>query len=286
MFFRDILYYYRQAWCLPIQTGGIMADRFKRNIQGVIGMQRLLSAALIFFSVFALSACSTVNSELQVSGSPGELYDTGMEAYVDYRYEEAERNFKGILEYHPLSPLALEAQLMLGDISFVTEKFDDASAYYTDFIAMHPTHPRAPYALFQKGMSHFRDVLTIDRDQTSTRKALFAFEDLLAGYPDSSYNETAKELVGFLKRRLADREFYIARFYFNGKNYKGALARFRDMLKNYPEVGLTDSALFYIGESYYELGETGLARETFTTLISDYPASPFVGDAKDRIKGG
>lgn len=263
-----------------------MSSRLYRDIPGASRAQRLLTAMLLFFTVFALSACSTVNTELQVSGNPGELYDKGMEAYVDYRYEEAERNFKAILEYHPLSPLALEAQLMLGDVSFVTEKFEDASAYYTDFIAMHPTHPRAPYALFQKGMSHFRDVLTIDRDQTATRKALFAFDDLVSGYPDSPYNETAKELIGFLKRRLADREFYIARFYFDGKNYKGALARFRDLLKSYPEVGLTDAALFYIGESYIELGETGLARETFATLISNFPSSPFAGDARDRIKGG
>ncbi len=248
-------------------------------------MKLLLSTSLIMIA-FTFTGCSVTNMEIQGQRDPKELYDRGVKAYLEQKYEEAEKNFKALIENHPLSPYSLEAELMLGDICYTTDKYDDASSYYTNFVALHPTHPRAPYALFQKGMSHFKDVLSVDRDQTATRKALFVFQDLVSAYPDSPYRDRAKELIGFLRRRLAEREFYVADFYFKSKNYKGALSRFRDILKNYPEVGLADKTLYYIGISYAKLGEKGLARDTFSDLISKFPDSPFVKDARGQLQEG
>lgn len=214
-----------------------------------------------------------------------ELYDNGMAAYIDLRYDEAEKDFRALMEDHPLSPYSVDAQLLLGDIAYAGEKYDEASAYYTNFVAFHPTHPRAAYAQFQKGMSHFRDVLSVDRDQAATKKSLFAFEDLVKNYPGSQYHEKAVGLISFLKKRLAEKELYVAHFYFNSKNYKGALMRFSIVLKDYPDSGLSDETLYYIGETYSRLGEEKLAQDAYATLLANYPESPYVKDAKDRLKG-
>lgn len=244
------------------------------RFSGVIAA--LLASAVLF------TGCASTH-DVNVKRDASELYNLAMEAYLSGKLEESERNFKAILEDHPLSRYATEAQLLMGDVSYATENYEDAASYYTSFVALHPSHPRASYAQFQKGMSHFKDVLSLDRDQTSTRKALFAFEDLLGAYPDSPYSPRAKELISFLKNRLAEREFYIARFYFKNKNYKGALGRLRDILAQYPDAGINDKALFYIGESYRGLGEDELADETFSTLITNYPASPFAKDARGKL---
>jgi len=232
----------------------------------------------------ALYGCSTTEELVHGRTDPGELYGKAVAARVSEDYEDAERGCKELMEQHPLDPLAVEALLMLGDVYYATGKFDDAASYYTNFTAMHPRHPMAGYALFQKGMSHFKEILSLDRDQTSTKKALFAFEDLAAGYPGSIYTGKAREMSVFLKQRLAEREFYIADFYFSGDNYKGALARLRDILKNYPDAGISDKTLYYIGESYGKLGEKRLAKEAYTTLVANYPGSPFAGDARGRLR--
>jgi outer membrane protein assembly factor BamD len=240
----------------------------------------LLSALLLF------TGCATVNSEVKPPADPVKTYGDATTAYLEEKYEEAEAGFKRLMEEYPLDPLSVEAALMLADISYSMARYEEAASYYTNFAAMHPSHPRASYALFQKGMSHFREVLGPDRDQTGTRKAIFAFEDLLAASPGSVYAERAGELRAFLMRRLAERELYIGRFYFKGGNYKGALARFADLLKAYPDSGLSEETLYYIVESYYRLGERGLAEETFSTLRGAYPASPFVKEAGDTLAGG
>ncbi|MBI5810316.1 MAG: outer membrane protein assembly factor BamD [Deltaproteobacteria bacterium] len=244
----------------------------------------LLIALLLPAAVFLITGCAGANKEIQAEKDPKVLHDRAMDAYFNRNYDEAGAAFKKLMEDHPLSAYALEAELMIGDISYTVEKYDEAASYYTNFSALHPSHPRAAYALFQKGMSHFKEILTIDRDQSSTRKALFAFEDLVAGYPDSAYTGKAKELIGFLRKRLAESEFYVAHFYFKSRNYKGALARLRDILKNFPDSGMTDRTLYYIGESYIRLGEERLAEEAFTTLITGFPESSYVKEVKIRLR--
>lgn len=246
-----------------------------------IGRFPALIAALLASLVIFTGCAST--PAVDVKRDASELYGLAMEAYLSGKLEESEKNLKAILEEHPLSSHATDAQLLLGDVSYAMDNYEDAASYYTVFVALHPSHPKASYAQFQKGMSHFKDVLSLDRDQTATRKALFAFEDLIQAYPGSPYNLKAAELTAFLKNRLAEREFYIARFYFKNKNYKGALGRLRDILAQYPDAGINDKALFYIGESYSKLGEKELANETFSTLISNYPASPFASEAKGKL---
>ena len=89
-----------------------------------------------------------------------------------------------------------------------------------------------------------------------------------------------------LKKRLAERELYIAEFYYNNKKYKGALARLRDILKTYPDSGLADKTLFMIGESYGKLGESALAHDAYNTLIKNHPLSPLAADARDKLREG
>ncbi len=254
------------------------------NGVGMMCRDFLYKVGVFLVLVLFVGGCAGQGKSLDEMDA-GEIYYRGVKAYHNLNYELAESSFKRLMEEFPLSPYALDAELMLADTYYRVERYEDASSYYTNFVTLHPSHPKAPYALFQKGMSHFKDVLSVDRDQTATRKALFAFEDLVRYYPESPYAEKAKELIRFLRRRLAEREFYVGRFYFKGKNYKGALYRFREILEHYPDVGLTDKTLYYIGESYTRLGEKNLAEEVFSTLIKEFPDSPFAESAKGRLEG-
>ena len=237
--------------------------------------------AALVASALLMSGCAS--RDISVNKDAASLYGSAVESYLSGRLDESEKGLKSIVEDYPLSQYATDAQLMMGDVSYAMENYEDAAAYYPSSVPLHPSHARAPSAQSQKGMSHFKDVLTLDRDQTATRKAMFAFDDLLSAYPDSPYSPKAKELVSFLKNRLAEREFYIANFYYKKKNYKGALGRLRDILTQYPEAGISDKALFYIGESYLKLGERELAQETFSALIANYPGSPFALEAKGKL---
>ncbi|HZX36634.1 MAG TPA: outer membrane protein assembly factor BamD [Thermodesulfobacteriota bacterium] len=244
---------------------------------GVFGAFLISCAAL-----FLLASCAATKEKADVPAVEA-FYAKAVSSYENGLYEEAEASFKSITDEYPLSPQAIEAELMLGDTYYASERYDEASASYTAFQAFHPGHPKAAYALFQKGMSHFKEVLSVDRDQTKTRKALFAFEDLVKFYPESPYAEKSKEVVSFLRDRLAGSEMYVGRFYYKTKNYKGALRRFSIVIKDYRDTNAVDEALYYIGETYNSLGEKDLAKEAFATLVSDFPRSSFFEAAKTKF---
>ncbi len=246
------------------------------------GMSEWGKWVLCFLSIVIISGCAgTKGAEKR---DPQTLYAEGVALYQKGKYTDAVEKLKLVMEDHPLSAEAQSAELLIADSYFGSEEYEDAAAYYTNFVSLHPRHPKSAYAQFQKGMSYFRQITTLDRDQTPTKKALLAFRDLLSSYSSGVYAEKSKDMILFLRKRLAEREFYVAEFYFKNKNYKGALARYSEILKEYPDVGLTDKTLYSIGESYIKLGEKDLAKDVFSNLISSYPHSPFAKDAKGRLK--
>lgn len=237
----------------------------------------LLAACCLLLTAF--TGCASTKDEIS-GGDPALLYSEGAALYRDSDYHTAIDKFKRVMEDYPLSPVAVDAELALADAYYSDNQYGDAASYYANFLSLHPGHQKAAYAVFQKGMSYLREISTIDRDQSSTQKALLAFNDTISMYPSSIYADKAKEMTVFLKRRLAEREFYIGNFYFKDKKYKGALARFAEILKKYPDAGLSDKALYYIGRSYIGLGEKDLAKDAFSTLIANFPNSSFATDAK------
>lgn len=236
----------------------------------------------LIIAVF-LGGCGKFNKVEVVDKTLKGRMTEGTLNYLEKKYEKSESIYLEIQRNHPLSGEAVEVQLKLADTYYAMERFDDAEAYYTDFVSLHPSHPMAPYGLFQKGMSNFRKVLSIDRDQVATKKALFAFGDLVREYPESEYGERSLELIEYLTERLAEREFYIGAYYYKGKNYKGALRRFKDILEDYSGTGLKAKTLYYVGLSYVGLGEKDLASEAFMTLQKSYPDSPYALASVDDL---
>ncbi|MDH4101559.1 MAG: outer membrane protein assembly factor BamD, partial [Nitrospirota bacterium] len=105
-----------------------MENRFeaiKSACAGLCALKRLRLVVIAFVSSFMIIGCAST-LELR-SMSARELYVHGMTAFRDADYNDAEKYFKGIMEEHPLDPLAVEAQLMLGDVYFLTEKYEDGA---------------------------------------------------------------------------------------------------------------------------------------------------------------
>ncbi len=265
---------------------GISLNKIIQTVRsGFGGVVIKAPVALLLFLVI-LTGCSGRKGVVEKSSNVEELFTDAVKAYQSVLYDESEKLFKAVIDDHPLTDYALEAQLMLADIYYTKEEYEDASSYYASFVRLHPGHKKSSYALFQKGMSHFNLMLSLDRDQTATRKALFAFQDIQSFYSQSAYMEKSGEMITFLRKRLAEREFYIGSFYFKDKNYKGALSRFAVILKDYPDCDLIDKTLYFIARSYEKLGEEELARETYQTLVTRYPKSPYCKNIKSKILGG
>jgi outer membrane protein assembly factor BamD len=213
-----------------------------------------------------------------------ELYKRGLSSYKRKQYSRAIEIFNELKASFPgEDPYYTWAELKVADSYFHKEEYEEAINQYEEFKKFHPFHEDIPYVTFQIGLCYFNQMKSVDRDQTATRKALSNFEFVIANYSPSVFSEKAREKVRICKEKLAEKELYIAKYYYKRKKYEGAKSRLQTMVEVYPEVEILDEALAYLGRSYRKLGEIDAARKVFTELVRNFPDSKYSGEARRNL---
>jgi outer membrane protein assembly factor BamD len=235
--------------------------------------------------IFALLLGCAGKEVKTIEGDPETLYQQGLTRFNKRDYPEALKKFEQVKSGFPDSPpYTVWAELKVGDCHFLRKEYVEAIAAYEEFKKIHPTHEEMPYVQFQIGMAYFNQMLTRDRDQTFTKKALSSFEYLVANYPPSLFTEKAKEKIEICRKRLADHEFYVANYYYKTGNFQAASLRFQNLLETFPKMPEEDKTLLLLGKCYVELEQGEKAREAFTKIITEYPKSSHDGEAKNNLE--
>ncbi|MBW1730752.1 MAG: outer membrane protein assembly factor BamD [Deltaproteobacteria bacterium] len=218
-----------------------------------------LPATFIALSMIAMlmSGCGLYNSLFggEEPETPRALMEKGMESLQSGHYDSAIDAFEKIKDRYPYSRYALTAALKLADALYRKGSYDEAYDVYDEFEKLHPKNPEIPYVIYQKGMCHFRQVGSIDRDQSHTVKAKEEFERLIKRFPRSHYAALAEKRLRCCYIDLAEHELYVGRFYFKMKKYQAARGRFLYVLKHYPDVGQYHEALKYLRMCEEKLAE-------------------------------
>ncbi len=194
--------------------------------------------------MFIVSSCAWFQPKEEKPAQ--ELARDGMEAYQSGKYDKAIEHFEKLKDWYPFSKFAILAELKVADAYFQLKQYEDAIFAYENFERLHPRNEAIPYVIYQIGMCYFEQIDTVDRDQTSNKNALEAFDRLIKQFPDDPYALTAIEHMKKSLKILAGHEFYVGLFYFKSKHYKAALYRFKAVLSLYPDVGVHYKALQYI----------------------------------------
>jgi outer membrane protein assembly factor BamD len=215
-------------------------------------MKRALIICLT--SMLLFSGCASIKKAWdkifggEEEKSAQELVWEGMDKYDNGDYKDAIKSFEQLRDWYPFSKYAILAELKIADSHYQLQQYDEAIVSYEEFERLHPNNEAIPYVIYQIGRSNFDQISTIDRDQTSTRKALEAFQRLQKQFPDDPYAHRAEDHISVCLKDLAGHEYIIGLFYYRTKHYKSALYRFKSVLTNYPDVGYHQQALQHIAE--------------------------------------
>ncbi|GAB4260035.1 MAG: outer membrane protein assembly factor BamD [Deferrisomatales bacterium] len=205
-------------------------------------MRRAVLPLLLVLLGMALGGCwgqRTRTEEL----SPEQIFELARRAVDKYDYERAQTLLDQLRDEHPFSKFAVDAELLAADMKFRQDLYEEAAAAYRSFEELHPTHPRAAYAMFRRGMAYLELIHSPDRDQTPSRHAAEAFQKLLYAHPDSEYAPEARAHLTQVRARLAAHELYVARYYLRKERYDAALARLQGLVRDYPDTPQRDEAL-------------------------------------------
>ena len=225
---------------------------YSRIFKKIIGLCIALSLLLI---ISGFSFSDIFGKHETVKSSPEGLYSKASAEYRNGHYKKAQEYFLRLKEEYPLHDMAVLAEIGVADSLYSDKEYAKAENAYTDFISLHPVNENVPYAIYQLGLCHYNQIEDVDRDQTETMSAKKEWEKLIARYPESKFSTMAEKMVRECKQRLAEREFYVGKFYLRQDKYKAALSRFENAARNYANVGLDYKIEYYINETKAKIAE-------------------------------
>jgi outer membrane protein assembly factor BamD len=245
--------------------------------------------AMAGFIVLAATGCHggpPVDPILKLSAE--ESLAQGKELLAKQKYEKARPYFTHAFEVEPNSTVGRESLLMAADTYYLqagTTNYVQAEAKYRDFLNRFPTSDQAAYVQFQIANSLAKRMERPDRDQTVTRKAVDAYQELIRLYPTSEYAAQSQEQMKTVLDNLAEHEFVIGVFYLRYGAPFASVWRFEYLLSTYPNYRSRDKVVFNLGVSYQRLKKPEEARKAFDRLRTEFPQSPYVRNIPE-IKAG
>jgi len=215
---------------------------------------------------------------------PEELYQIGENELAKRRCQEARTSFLKIAERHPNSSYAPRARFLIGESYYREAEFDKAVKEFETFMAFYPRHQIADLVQYRLAMSYYDRIKPIEQDQGLAQKALDQFKKLVKDYPDSRYATDALAKIDICRGRLAQKEVWVANYYFVNGNSGAARQRLEVVLRDYPHALVIPEALFLLSEVNAREGKTAEATELLRRLSSEYPYTEWGRRALQRLQ--
>ena len=216
------------------------------------------------------------------------LYDKAMDDIKHGRHEVGRLNLQTLINTYPDSEYLAKAKLAIADSYYKeggTANTTQAIQAYEDFYVFFPMLPEAAYAKLQVAMAHFRQMEKPDRDRTQAREAEDAFQVFLQKYPNDPLADKAAQYLREVQEVLAEGDFRIGYFYYTTRGDKRAAAsRLAVLVNRYPLYSKADRALWMLGNIWEGTEKKEMAAPYYAKLVREYPLSPLVPQAKEKLK--
>jgi outer membrane protein assembly factor BamD len=257
-----------------------------------------MRSAVAFLTAVLLlaSGCAALTSgqagEPEYVATADENLRLGSEALDNKDFLKAQKYFEYVRAKFPYQEAAREAELKLADLEFAREAFPEAREQYQSFIKLHPTHPRVDYAAYRAALTHVEEYPSEffalppseEKDQGEIQSALLSMEEFRRQYPQSEFADEAKAHADDARKRLAEHELYVARFYQKRERWKAVAQRLESLLRRYPGTPYEEEVLFDLHSAYVRLNDPKKAEETLRQVLKRLPGTP-AAERAQRLLG-
>jgi outer membrane protein assembly factor BamD len=232
--------------------------------------------------MFLLASC--VSYDHHDTSKASGAFGLAKQLEDDERFEEALPQYRDVKNRFPYSKYAVLAELQMAEIYYKKEDFAQAQGAYQLFKELHPRHPKIDYVTFKIGESLYMQLpSTVDRDMTQAPGAIKEFEVLMRDFPNSPHVPEAKKRRLEVIRKLAEKELYIADFYFRTDVWQSAIVRYEKYLKEFPQHDKRPRALLRAGIAADKFGDTPKSNSLLRQLVESYPNSKEAKKAKEML---
>jgi outer membrane protein assembly factor BamD len=237
----------------------------------------------------ALQSCAYVEDLFRQKPQPllpaQDLYQLGDAEMVKKNYPLARGYYQKIVERHPQSSYAPRARFLVGETYYREGNFDKAIPEFEGFLAFFPRHEIGDLAQFRLAMSYYDQLKPVEQDQALTVKAMDQLKKLVREYPESRYASDALAKIEICRGRLAQKELWVATYYFDIENNPAAARqRLEGVLKDYPRTLIIPEAMYRLADLNAREGRAAEAQAMFRKLADDYSYTEWGKRATQRLR--
>jgi outer membrane assembly lipoprotein YfiO len=230
-------------------------------------------------------AKKSVSIDPSEKGSDKKMYENAVR-YIGKDPEKSRLLFKEIMQLYPDSVYANKGKLGIADSYFKqndTASLVMAAAEYQEYASLYPYSPDAVYARNQIGMCYYKQVRKPERDQTNTFAAIKAFESVIQQYPGTPEADEARKKIDSCRQNLASHYYLIGYYNYTMKSFPGAIARFKQVMDEYPDFSKNDKLFYFAGKTYLAMGDLDSALSFFQRLVGSYAKSKYVKRSQRQV---
>lgn len=255
-----------------------------------------MNKLLVILLTVALSACALFpdkEADKTEGWSEERLYFEAKDSLDSGYYSQAVEYYQKLQARHPFGKYSKQAQLDLAYSYYKQEETAAAVGACNRFIKLYPTHPRADYAYYLKGLALFNQgkglverYIPKDPSQRDPGAALGAFQEfseLVKRYPSSEYVPDSRQRMIFLRNILAQHEVNVAQYYMRRSAFVAAANRARYAVENYQQAPAIPAALTIMAKSYKVMGMTDLSNDALRVLELNFPDHPGISEVRGVV---
>jgi outer membrane protein assembly factor BamD len=254
------------------------------------GRAAFLLRAAPLCAVLALAACTsseTTSNDFVDNIQPADrLYNQALADLDGGDMKGARKKLEEIDKQHPYSEYSRRSLVLQTFIHYRKNEYEEAINTGKRYVSLYPGDPEAAYAQYLVGMSYFRQMPDVSRDQTVTQRAYNAFNEVVERYPESEYVEDSRTKIRITLDQLAGKEMLTGRYYLERREFLAAINRFRKVVENYQTTRHIEEALARLTEAYFALGVVEEAQTAAAVLGHNYPESQWYKDSVKLLQSG
>ncbi|MCB1457978.1 MAG: outer membrane protein assembly factor BamD, partial [Nitratireductor sp.] len=214
------------------------------------------------------------------------LYNQALADIDGGNVKDARKTLEEIDKQHPYSEYSRKAMVLQTFLHYRKGEYDDAVNMGKRYVALYPGDKDAAYAQYLIGMSYFRQIPDITRDQTITARSYAAFNQVVERYPDSEYVEDSRTKIRIALDQLAGKEMLTGRYYLERREFLAAINRFRNVVEKFQTTRHIEEALARLTEAYFAMGIVDEAQTAAAVLGHNFPESQWYKDSVRLLRSG
>ncbi|MCP4314489.1 MAG: outer membrane protein assembly factor BamD [Hyphomicrobiales bacterium] len=262
--------------------------------RGLVPVNKSIRGLLVAAGIGAMTTLGACQSDADIdinalsfeSEPADELYNQGLANLRSGKLQEASRKFEALDKQHPYSEYARKAMVNNSFANYRMGRYSTAINSARRYISLYPNSEDTAYAYYLIGLSYYKQIPRVTRDQRTARRSIAAFSEIIQRFPESEYVPDSEEKIRFARDQLAGKEMQVGRYYQERKEYAAAVNRFRVVVESYPNTRQIEEALARLVEVYYTMGLAQDAQAAAAVLGHNYPDSQWYADSYKLLQSG